>query len=169
MHPAHIAILLVSAAIDMARNVLRLNGGTIRDSGGGGAALHLDGHVMAGAPTHKVDGSIDTTTPTVTDVFFDLEPPDGNAYGLADWVQAVVRLSKPVAITGAPQLALAIGGRSRMANFNLAARSTDYASQLYFSYVVQAANRDAGRHRHRGVCAAAERRIHPGPSHLAVT
>ena len=129
--------------IGIAAGGLHLNGGAIRDAGGTDAALHLDDHAIAGDPTHKVDGSIDTTTPAVTDVFFDSAPSRSNVYGLGDRLQAVVRMNELVAIAGAPQLALTIGSQSRLATFDVARRSTDNVSHLYFSYVVQAADRDA--------------------------
>ena len=129
--------------IGVAVDALRLNGGTIRDAGGADAALRLDDHAFAAAPAHKVDGSVDTTTPVVTDAFFDSEPSGGEAYGAGDRIRAVVRLSEPVSVAGEPRLALEIGGRLRMAAFEFVARSTDNATLLYFGYTVQATDHDA--------------------------
>ena len=56
---------------------------------------------------------------------------------------AVITLSEPVTVVGAPQLALAVGNGLRMAAFDFVARSTDNASHLYFSYPIEAADVDA--------------------------
>lgn len=129
--------------IGIAADALSLNGGTIRDPGGGDADLRLPGPAIAGAAGHRVDGSVDTTTPAVTDAYFDSTPRGGGVYRSAERVTAVITLSEPVTVVGAPQLALAVGNGRRMAAFDFVARSTDNASHLYFSYPIEAADVDA--------------------------
>ncbi len=129
--------------IGIAADALNLNGGTIRDLGGGDAVLQLREPPGAGAQGHRVDGGVDTTTPAVTDVYFDSTPRGGGVYRLAERVTAVVTLSEPVRVVGAPQLALTVGKRRRMAAFDFLARSTDNATHLYFSYSIEAGDDDA--------------------------
>ena len=129
--------------IGIAADALSLNGGTIRDPGGGDADLRLRGPAMDGGAGHRVDGSVDTTIPAVTDAYFDSRPRGGGVYRSAERVTAVITLSEPVTVVGAPQLALAVGNGRRMAAFDFVARSTDNASHLYFSYPIEAADVDA--------------------------
>lgn len=129
--------------IGIATGALSLNGGTIRDPGGGDAVLRLRAPPIAGGAGHRVDGSVDTTTPAVTDVYFDSRPRAGGVYRLGERVTAVVTLSEPVRVVGAPQLALTVGRRRRLAAFDFLARSTDNATHLHFSYRIEAADDDA--------------------------
>ena len=129
--------------IGIAADALSLNGGTIRDPGGGDAVLRLREPPIAGAARHRVDGSVDTTTPAVTDAYFDSTPRGGAVYRLGERVTAVVTLSEPVRVGGVPQLALTIGRRRRLAAFDFLARSTDNATHLHFSYRIEAGDDDA--------------------------
>ena len=129
--------------ISVRASALKLNGGTIRTRGGT-ANTTLDLHAIANSSNRKVDGSRETTAPTVTSVGI-VSAPAGGAYSA--WGEIVVRVffDRAVDVSGAPQLALTIGTATRQASHveylehGAVAR---YADALYFRYVVQPSDHD---------------------------
>ena len=115
------------------------NGGTIR-AGSVDAGDYIGGAAITNSSGHKVAGNT-FTTPSVTDVTITSEPLVGDSVYRRDAViEAAVAFSRPVAVTGTPQLALAIGSATRQANY-VSASST--ADTLVFRYTVVQADADA--------------------------
>ena len=140
--------------ISVGASALKLNGGTIRTIGGtANAALDLGSHAIANSANHKVDGSRETTAPTVTGVGI-MSAPTGGDYSDGSEIVAVVFFDRAVDVSGVPQLALTIGSATRQAShiehlealeqvvmhpYGHVARD---ARALYFRYVVQPSDRD---------------------------
>ena len=125
--------------ISVGASALALNGGTIRVRGGtSNATLGLGSAAIADSADHKVDGSSEVT-PTVTGVSIGSTPASGDTYGLSEPIWVRVAFSRPVDITGAPQLALTIGSSSQQAGYN----SGSGSNALWFLHVVQSADVDA--------------------------
>ena len=123
--------------ISIAANALRLNGATIRDSGGNDAVLDLGEHALVNAGDHKVNGGIDHP-PVVTGADFESRP-SGDTYGIGDRVQISVSFSESVTVTGTPQLELGIGTATRTAEYD---HVWDDGTGIKFHYQVQAADHD---------------------------
>ena len=103
-----------SGALAVAADALSLNGGRILDLADNAAVLRL------GSSRTSLNGRAngvrqDDDPPTVRSVAFESRPPDGDTYGRGDIVEAAVRFSEPVTVTGNPQLALAVGTDTRRA------------------------------------------------------
>ena len=121
--------------ITVAGDALRLDGGTIRDAADNDAKLTMN--AITNAAEHKVNGqTTDRTPPVVQSVAI---VSDG-VYAYADHVLVVVTFSEPVEVTGAPQLALDIGGATRTAG--VSAEMPANSATLQFIYRVQAGDRD---------------------------
>ena len=112
-------------------NALFLSGGTIKDDAGNDATLTLP--VGAALSGHKVDG----VAPTVSLVDLISVTPHDLTYRPGDRIQVAINFSKPVTVTGTPQLTLNIGGTSRDAGYG----STD-ASVVTFAYDVVSEDSD---------------------------
>ncbi len=113
--------------ISIPANALRRNSGMIAKSSDGGATGAVLGHeAVPSDPERKVDGSR-VTVPRVEAVRL-----GGGTRGLGDVIHVAVDFTKPVKVTGSPQLALTIGGRTRLATY----------SRGYFRYTVRATDRD---------------------------
>ena len=122
--------------ISIPANAVRLNGGSIRDSGGNDADLTHE--AVPDDPQRKVDGRLDAI-PTITDVFPGSRPRDGgDTFGLGDSLRVRVHFSELVDVTGAPQLTIQVGTQARQADLHLR-RGTI----LYFEYIVQSSDVDA--------------------------
>ena len=86
------------------------------------------------------------TIPAVSGVEFVSSPESGEAYGAGEVIEVQVHFTHPVSLTGSPELALAIGERSRFAAWHWAgsARSCgDAYASLAFRYAVEATDADA--------------------------
>ena len=131
--------------IGIAANALTLNGGTIRDATGNDANPALGGHAVAGDPNHKVDGSR-AGAPAVAGLSFASEPYIGDAYGIGETLAMRVEFDKPVRVVGHPQLALTIGGETRMADYATCSDDSGAPAEicwlLSFRYVVRSTDSD---------------------------
>ena len=122
--------------IAIAANAVRLNGGRITATDGVTDAV-LTHAALAADPGHKVDGSL-VTAPRVSAVSIASRPRSGTTYGRDETVVVEVGFSEPVAVTGAPELALTLGSVTRSAAF---VRSGERS--LWFRYRVGGDDRDA--------------------------
>ena len=75
--------------------------------------------------------------PRVTSVAFTNSPMEGDTYEVGEAIEVAVQFDAAVTVTGSPRLALAIGSRTRLAD-----HAGGGQSALYFSYTVQASDRD---------------------------
>ena len=115
---------------------LALNGGTIRDAATNNATLTLAAPGTAGSLGANKDLVIDTTQPTVTNVT--AGTVDG-LYGAGMVIPVQVTFSKPVTVTGTPQLTLETGATDAVVNYT----SGSGTSTLTFNYTVTAGNTSA--------------------------
>ena len=121
--------------ISIAANALVLNGGTIMAADGTTDADLTHGAVNAGR-RNKVNGSL-IKQPEVKGIAVISSPAQRDTFGLGETVQVEVDFDRAVTATGKPQVALTIGTQTRHATY------TGWGLQsLYFSYTVQAADRD---------------------------
>ena len=84
-----------------------------------------------------MNGSREVTPPRVTNIAFISSPERSDTYQLGETVEVVVEFDGAVKATGDPRLALTVGPRTRYATF-----SGWGSDALYFSYTVQAGDRD---------------------------
>ncbi len=125
--------------ISIAAGALTLNGGTIRLwQRTRNAVLGLGTHAIADSGDHKVDGTR-LTRPKVANVFFRRAPANDQTYRLGERIDLSVDFDRPVAVTGSPQLALAIGQQTRQLPLFRVVGTT----RLRFRHVVQAGDFDA--------------------------
>ena len=143
--------------ITLAAAGVSLNGGTIQSTAGSDANVSFSG--LDDAPdargygiisikdgrggSLKVDGSLrqdKVVSPGPISICG--SPKSGDTYkrGEKIWVRTESRSSSPVTVTGKPQVALQIGTQERQAVYD-PVRS--HPTELYFSYVVQAGDRDS--------------------------
>ena len=122
--------------ISVAANALVLDGAAITATDGttGADLTHAAVTPVGGG---KVNGSRDVTPPRVTNIAFISSPERGDTYQLGETVEVVVEFDGAVKVTGDPRLALTVGTRTRHATF-----SGWGSDALYFSYTVQAGDRD---------------------------
>ena len=124
-----------SNGISIGANSVQLNGGTIRDSDGYDAALSHA--ALAAQSGHKLD----TLAPGVLSVGLASTPANGgDTYIAGEVVTARVTFNEAVAVTGAPQLTLNVGGTSRTATYDSSASS---GAKLDFTYAVQSGDSDS--------------------------
>ena len=121
--------------LSIGAGALALGGGTIRNVRGGDAALGLGSHALGNQAAHKVDGS-KNPAPVVTGVSLRSFQRDG-WYDHGEVVEARVTFNKAVAVTGSPQLAIAIGATTRQASFHAAS-----GARVDFRYTVQDGDHD---------------------------
>ncbi len=127
----------VSADLDyLSSTALALNAGAIRDAGNNNATLTLPAPGAAGSLGANKDLVIDTTAPTATNV--SSSTPDGT-YGVGATVSVQVAFSKPVTVTGTPQLTLDTGVSAAIVNYT----SGSGTSTLTFIYTVAAGHTSA--------------------------
>ena len=122
--------------IGIAADALALNGGTITAADGSGAA-DLTHAALPTDTVRKVDGG-QVSAPAVSSIYFASTPADGTTYELGDTIRVTVQFDRAVTATGTPQVALAIGTRSRLAN-----NHSSHARFLFFDYQVQADDLDS--------------------------
>ncbi len=122
--------------ISIAANALVVDGGAITATDGttGADLTHAAVTPVAGG---KVNGSRAVTPPRVRGVSLVSAPERGDTYQLGETVEVMVEFDGAVRATGDPRLALTIGTRKRYATF-----SGWGSDALYFSYTVQAGDRD---------------------------
>ena len=122
--------------ISIPANALLLNGGAVTATDGttGADVTHAAVTPVSGG---KVNGSREVTPPRVANIAFISSPERGDTYQLGETVEVVVEFDGAVKATGDPQLALTVGTRTRYATF-----SGWGSDALYFSYTVQAGDRD---------------------------
>ncbi len=127
--------------LSIAASALTLSGGTIRLAGGTlDATLGLGaGVVVTNSGGHKVSGST-FTVPAVTAVTISSAPASGQTYQLGESIEVKVAFGRPVAVTGAPRLALTIGTTTRQASWESASSKAD---TLVFGYAVRPSDVDA--------------------------
>ena len=110
-----------------------LVGGTIQDVAGN--LLELEGRrrlpPVPAQAAHRVDASIDVAAPRVESVAI-TSTPRGRAYVIRETVVLEMRFSEVVHVAGVPQLALSLGGETRLATL----RSGGGTDTLTFAYVV---------------------------------
>ena len=122
--------------ISIAANALELGGGSITATDGTTSA-DLTHAAVTPVGGGKVNGSRDVTPPRVTNIAFISSPARGDTYRLGETVEVMVEFDGAVRATGDPRLTLAIGMQKRYATF-----SGWGSDALYFSYTVQAGDRD---------------------------
>ena len=122
--------------IGIAANALALNGGAITADDGSGAA-DLTHAALAADADRKVDGGL-VSAPAVSSIYFSSTPAGGDTYELGETIRVTVQFDRAVTAAGNPQVALAIGTRSRLANYR-----TSHARFLFFDYPVQADDLDS--------------------------
>ena len=116
-------------------DALLLNGGAITAAD---RATDADlSHEALAAGGSKVNGSL-ITPPGVTYIDFVSSPAQGDTYELGETIDVLVLFDRAVAVTGSPQVALAIGTQTRHAAYSM---SWDNQHAL-FSYEVQESDRD---------------------------
>ncbi len=130
--------------ISVSASALALNGGTIGDSDGA-AEIDLSGHAITDDPAFVVDGgAADETAPTVTGATVTGAALSGSPSGAGgvfragDSLAVTVDFSEPVAVTGTPQAALAIGANTRQAAY----ASGSGTNALVFRYTVATGDAD---------------------------
>ena len=79
--------------------------------------------------------------PAVTEVALSSTPIADSTYKLGETIQAVVGFSKPVSVTGTPQLALSVGTQTLQANY-VQGTGTGSRRRLVFEYTVQSIDAD---------------------------
>ena len=122
--------------ISIAANALVVDGGSITAADGttGADLTHAAVTPVGGG---KVNGSREVTPPRVTNISFISSPARSDIYQLGETVEVVVEFDGAVKATGDPRLALAVGTQTRYATFSGWGNAA-----LYFSYTVQAGDRD---------------------------
>ena len=123
--------------ISIAANALVVGAGSITAADGTTPA-DLTHAAIAADGDSKVDGSL-VTPPRVREIVFISTPARGDTYQLGETVELQVEFDRMVTVTGIPQVALAIGAQTRYAAYSESWGEERYA---YFSYVVQAGDRD---------------------------
>lgn len=124
--------------VSIGANAIRLNGGTIEPAVEG-LRVDLTNPPLVADPAHKVDGSR-VATPSVSRVFVRGLPESGDTYGLDETIDVDVEFTRPVMVTGGPQLKLMVGSRPRLADYVPGLVSP--ARSLSFKYRVQPGDRD---------------------------
>jgi hypothetical protein len=126
-----------SADLDyLSTGALALNGGTIADAATNDATLTLPAPGAAGSLGANKAIVIDTTAPTVTNVTS--TSADGS-YTTGAVIPVTITFSKPVDVTGTPQLTLETGATDRVVDYT----SGSGTATLTFNYTVQAGDTSA--------------------------
>ena len=114
---------------------LALNGGGINDGRSStlAASLALGTHRFSDDGNHKVNGTI--APASVSTVQITSQPASGDTYGLGERIALAVQFDRTVAVTGVPQVEVALGGTLRQARY-VSGSGTDL---LTFHYWVQGA------------------------------
>ena len=77
------------------------------------------------------------TVPTIESVAVTSDPGEDGGYAIGDEIQVGLTFSEAVTVTGAPQLNLDVGGRTRTAEYS------EGTTQLLFTYAVSSGDEDA--------------------------
>ena len=128
--------------ISVAASALALNGGTILDAAGNAAALGLGGHAITDPDGDLVvdGGAADAVAPTVTGLTLSgTGQGAGGTFRADDAIALTVEFSEPVTVTGTPRLALAVGARTRSADYS----SGSGTRSLVFRYTVVTGDSDS--------------------------
>ena len=127
-----------STGISIGTSALALNGGTIRVSGGTtDAVVSLRDHYVTDNGNYKVAGGTFTAA-AVSGVTISSAPSSDSIYGRTEVIEVEVGFTRPVTVTGVPQLALGIGSQTRQAAY----ASGSGTATLVFGYTVVAADED---------------------------
>ncbi len=125
--------------ISIGTSALALNGGTIRVSGGTtDAVVSLRDHYVTNNGNYKVAGGTFTAA-AVSGVTISSAPSSDSIYGRTEVIEVEVGFTRPVTVTGGPQLALGIGSQTRQAAY----ASGSGTAKLVFGYTVVAADEDS--------------------------
>ncbi len=125
--------------LSIGSGALALNSGTIRVSGGAtNAVLGLGVHAITNSTGHKVAGGTFTTS-APSGVAITSAPASDSTYGRTERIEVEVSFTRPVVVTGTPQLALAIDTLTRQASY----ASGSGTATLAFHYTVVAADSDS--------------------------
>ena len=125
--------------IGIPANAISLNGGTIKAAADAAADAVLTHAEVADDAGQKVDGS--RTAPAVSGVSFVGSPAAGDTYRPGETIEVKVTFDQFVSLSGTPQVALTIGGQTRLAAYS-DARGSGGITDLHFEYVVQDEDRD---------------------------
>ena len=129
--------------LSVGASALALNSGTIDVAGGTtDALLSLAHHAISNDGALRVAGGTFTAS-SVSGVSIASSPADGSVYGLSEQVEVEVTFGRHVSVTGAPQLALAIGSQTRQAAYDSATSVGAGGRVLTFQYTVQSSDSDA--------------------------
>ena len=121
--------------IGIPANAVRLNRGSIRDSGGNDADLTHE--AVPDDPQRKVDRRLDAI-PTITQVSLGSPRDRGDTFGRGEPLLVRVQFSELVDVTGAPQLTIQVGTQARQADLH-----RRLGTSLLFEYIVQSSDVDA--------------------------
>ncbi len=125
--------------LSIGSGALALNGGTIRVSGGTtDAVLGLGVHAITNSTGHKVAGGTFTAS-APSGVAIASAPSSDSTYGRTEMIEVEVTFTRPVDVTGTPQLALTIDTLTRQASY----ASGSGTKTLAFRYTVVAADADS--------------------------
>ena len=141
--------------LSIGANALSLNSGSIDVAGGAlDALLGLGANAIENSSSHKVAGGT-LTAAAVSGAAIASAPSSGSTYGLGETIEVAVTFTRPVTVSGPPQLALGVGTETRQASY----ASGSGTDSLTFRYSVQAADSDTDGDQRRGERADAEQRV----------
>ena len=103
------------------------------------ALLGLGANAIENSGSHKVAGGTFTAA-AVSGAAIASTPASGSTYGLSEQIEVRLTFTRPVTVSGTPQLGLGVGTATRQASY---ASSPSTATVLVFRYTVQAADSDA--------------------------
>ena len=130
--------------LSITAGALTVTGGTLTDSDSNPAHLNFGTHAIANDPMRKVNGGVDNA-PEVRG--FGQFAPSGDSYIADEFVALVLYFGEPVAVTGAPQLALTVGASTRQAVyarcFGAVVGGFCSSGAIRFHYLVRGADVDA--------------------------
>lgn len=125
--------------IGFSANALSLNGSRIRYlTASDGTEAEIGSQAMVDDADHKVDGRV-AVPASLTSVAFASAPESGDTYRLGEPIVVGVRFSRPVTVTGSPQVALTIGMNTRQAVYV----GGSGGRSIFFLYEVQASDSDS--------------------------
>ena len=124
--------------ISVPANALRLGDGVIVAAVDRATDAVLTHGGIAPDPSRKVEGGR-FTAPKVSSLSFSGYPLQGETYELGEDIQLVVHFDKAVTVEGGPQVALTIGGATRLATYFPGPQPSP---ALSFGYTVQPGDRD---------------------------
>ena len=126
--------------VSIGANAVRLNGGAVRLAVDGLTEPPLTHAAVGSSFLRKVDGGR-FGRPLVGRIAVTGLPRNGDTYGLGEAIRLSVRFTRPVAVSGTPQVLLTIGDQTGVASYSEGVSST---RTHIFEYAVQPNDRDAG-------------------------